>query len=50
MFLFIITLIWMTLVVISSVRPSLDTTSDGWVILWYNSNQNTRSFIKLYRK
>lgn len=50
MFLFIITLIWMTLVVISSVRPSIDVTSDGWVILWYNSKRNTRSFVKLYKK
>ena len=50
MILFIITLVWMAMVVISSVRPSIDTTSDGWVILWYNSNKNTRSFIKLYQK
>ena len=50
MILFIITLVWMLLVVISSIRPSLDTTSGGWVILWYNSKQNTRSYIKLYKK
>jgi len=47
---FIITLIWMVMVIIASIRPSLDTTADGWVILWYNSKKNTRSFIKLYRK
>lgn len=50
MILFIITLVWMTMVVISSVRPSIDTTSDGWVILWYNSKKDTRSFIRLFRK
>jgi hypothetical protein len=50
MILFIITLVWMVLVIIASISPSLDTTSDGWVILWYNSKKNTRSFIKLYRK
>ncbi len=50
MALFIITLLWVILIIISSFKPNVDVTPDGWVILWYNSKQNTRSFIKLYRK
>lgn len=48
--LLLLALVIITIAVLElSVKPRFDKTSDGYLIIWYNDDNGTRIFKKLFR-